>query len=140
MTIRTRFAPSPTGFMHIGNLRTALYAYLLSKAQGGQFIVRIEDTDQERLVEGAVDVILKTLEMTGLDYDEGPIKGGPCGPYVQSERKEIYKEYAEMLVKKGYAYYCFCSQERLQQLHGQGWSALRLHLCEDCQLPLADPQ
>ncbi|MBR5474096.1 MAG: glutamate--tRNA ligase [Lachnospiraceae bacterium] len=117
MTIRTRFAPSPTGFMHIGNLRTALYAYLLSKAQGGQFIVRIEDTDQERLVEGAVDVILKTLEMTGLDYDEGPIKGGPCGPYVQSERKEIYKEYAEMLVKKGYAYYCFCSQERLQQLH-----------------------
>ncbi len=117
MGVCTRFAPSPTGFMHIGNLRTALYSYLLSKAQGGKFIVRIEDTDQERLVEGAVDVILKTLEMTGLDYDEGPIVGGPNGPYVQSERKPIYKAYAEELVKKGYAYYCFCTQERLQQLH-----------------------
>lgn len=115
--IRTRFAPSPTGFMHIGNLRTALYSYLIAKANGGQFIVRIEDTDQVRLVEGATDVILKTLEMTGLDYDEGPGVGGPNGPYVQSERKDIYKKYAEELVEKGYAYYCFCSQERLQQLH-----------------------
>ena len=117
--IRTRFAPSPTGFMHIGNLRTALYAYLLAKSNGGQFIVRIEDTDQVRLVEGAVDVILKTLEMTGLDYDEGPIVGGPNGPYVQSERKPIYKKYAEELVAKGHAYYCFCSQERLQSLHDE---------------------
>ena len=117
--IRTRFAPSPTGFMHIGNLRTALYAYLLAKSTGGQFIVRIEDTDQVRLVEGAVDVILKTLEMTKLDYDEGPVAGGPNGPYIQSERKDIYKKYAEELVEMGHAYYCFCSQERLQQLHDE---------------------
>ena len=116
-TVCTRFAPSPTGFMHIGNLRTALYAYLLTRAQGGKFIVRIEDTDRERLVEGAVDVILKTLEVTGLEYDEGPIVGGPNGPYVQSERKAIYKEYAEKLVALGHAYYCFCSEERLAQLH-----------------------
>jgi glutamyl-tRNA synthetase len=103
--------------MHIGNLRTALYAYLLAKSTGGQFIVRIEDTDQVRLIEGAVDVILNTLEMTKLEYDEGPIIGGPNGPYVQSERKEIYQKYAEQLVESGHAYYCFCSQERLQQLH-----------------------
>ena len=88
--ITTRFAPSPTGFMHIGNLRTALYSYLLSKSQGGKFILRIEDTDQERLVEGAEDVIIKTLEMTGLDYDEGPGIGGEHGPYIQSERQDIY--------------------------------------------------
>lgn len=113
----TRFAPSPTGFMHIGNLRTALYAFLLAKSNDGRFIVRIEDTDQVRLVEGAVDVILNTLKMTGLKYDEGPIVGGDHGPYVQSERKDIYKAYAEQLVKSGHAYYCFCSQERLQQLH-----------------------
>ncbi len=117
--ICTRFAPSPTGFMHIGNLRTALYAYLLAKSTDGRFIVRIEDTDQERLVEGAVDVILNTLKQTGLDYDEGPIVGGPNGPYVQSERKHIYKEYAEELVKKGHAYYCFCSSERLQSMHDE---------------------
>lgn len=115
--IRTRFAPSPTGYMHIGNLRTALYAYLIAKSKGGQFILRIEDTDQERLVEGSVDVILKTLEMTGLKYDEGPNIGGPYGPYIQSERKSIYKQYAEKLVNCGCAYYCFCSQERLQKLH-----------------------
>ncbi|MBO7217748.1 MAG: glutamate--tRNA ligase, partial [Clostridia bacterium] len=117
--IYTRFAPSPTGFMHIGNLRTALYAYLMAKSTNGRFIVRIEDTDQERLVEGAVDVILNTLKQTGLDYDEGPIVGGPNGPYVQSERKHIYKEYAEELVKKGHAYYCFCSSERLQSMHDE---------------------
>ena len=115
-TITTRFAPSPTGFMHIGNLRTALYSYLLSKSQGGKFILRIEDTDQERLVEGAVDVILKTLEMTGIDYDEGPEKGGEHGPYIQSERLPIYKEYAEKLIESGNAYYCFCTQERLDSL------------------------
>lgn len=114
--IVTRFAPSPTGFMHIGNLRTALYSYLLAKARGGKFILRIEDTDQVRLVEGATDVILKTLEMTGIDYDEGPVKGGEHGPYIQSERLPIYKEYAEKLVQSGHAYYCFCTQERLDSL------------------------
>jgi len=115
-TIVTRFAPSPTGFMHIGNLRTALYSYLLSKSQGGKFILRIEDTDQVRLVEGATDVIIKTLEMTGIDYDEGPVIGGEHGPYVQSERLPIYKEYAEKLVESGHAYYCFCTSERLESL------------------------
>ena len=115
-TIVTRFAPSPTGFMHIGNLRTALYAYLLSKAQDGKFILRIEDTDQVRLVEGATDVIIKTLEMTGMSYDEGPIVGGDHGPYIQSERLPIYKEYAEKLVESGHAYYCFCTAERLESL------------------------
>ncbi len=119
-TVKTRFAPSPTGFMHIGNLRTALYAFLLAKARGGKFIVRIEDTDQERLVEGAVDVILDTLRMTGLSYDEGPEVGGPNGPYVQSERRDIYKKYAEQLVAQGDAYYCFCTQERLAALHDDG--------------------
>ena len=114
--IVTRFAPSPTGFMHIGNLRTALYSYLLSKSQGGKFILRIEDTDQVRLVEGATDVIIKTLEMTGIDYDEGPIIGGEHGPYVQSERLPIYKEYAQKLVDSGHAYYCFCTSERLESL------------------------
>lgn len=114
--IITRFAPSPTGFMHIGNLRTALYSYLLSKSQGGKFILRIEDTDQVRLVDGAVDVILKTLKMTDIDYDEGPVVGGEHGPYVQSERLPIYKEYAEKLVASGHAYYCFCTSERLETL------------------------
>ncbi len=116
----TRFAPSPTGYMHIGNLRTALYAYLLSKSQDGTFILRIEDTDQVRLVEGAVDVILDTLKMTGLNYDEGPGVGGPHGPYVQSERKDLYMEYAKELVEKGHAYYCFCTKERLAQMHEEG--------------------
>ncbi len=115
-TIVTRFAPSPTGFMHIGNLRTALYSYLLSKSQGGKFILRIEDTDQVRLVEGATDVIIKTLETTGINYDEGPDVGGNHGPYVQSERLPIYKEYAEKLVEAGHAYYCFCTAERLESL------------------------
>ncbi len=113
----TRFAPSPTGYMHIGNLRTALYAYLISKHDGGTFILRIEDTDRERLVEGAVDVIKDTLATTGLVYDEGPDVGGEHGPYVQSERKPIYMEYAKKLVELGHAYYCFCSKERLEQLH-----------------------
>lgn len=114
--IVTRFAPSPTGFMHIGNLRTALYSYLLSKSQGGKFILRIEDTDQVRLVDGATDVILDTLKMTGIDYDEGPVVGGEHGPYVQSERLPIYNEYAEKLIKSGHAYYCFCTPERLESL------------------------
>ncbi len=115
-TITTRFAPSPTGYMHIGNLRTALYAYLLAKSQGGKFILRIEDTDQERLVEGAQEVILKTLEMTGMDYDEGPGVGGEHGPYIQSQRLPIYREYAEKLIQGGHAYYCFCTPERLESL------------------------
>ena len=95
--IRTRFAPSPTGYMHVGNLRTALYTYLIAKHEGGKFILRIEDTDQERLVKGATDVIFNTLKLTGLIHDEGPDIGGPVGPYVQSERKGIYIDYAKNL-------------------------------------------
>ncbi len=116
MTV-TRFAPSPTGYMHIGNLRTALYSFLISKHDEGKFILRIEDTDRERLVEGATDIIKDTLRMTGLNYDEGPDVGGEHGPYVQSERKEIYMEYAKKLVELGAAYYCFCTKERLGKLH-----------------------
>ncbi|MCQ2548883.1 MAG: glutamate--tRNA ligase [Lachnospiraceae bacterium] len=117
--IRTRFAPSPTGRMHVGNLRTALYAYLISKHEGGDFILRIEDTDQERLVEGAVDIIYRTLEKTGLMHDEGPDKDKGFGPYVQSERQAsgIYLEYAKKLIEKGEAYYCFCDKERLATLN-----------------------
>lgn len=113
----TRFAPSPTGYMHIGNLRTALYSYLISKHDGGDFILRIEDTDRERLVEGATDVIISTLKVTGIGYDEGPFVGGEHGPYIQSERKEIYAKYAKWLVDNGHAYYCFCTKERLSELH-----------------------
>ena len=116
MEVRTRFAPSPTGYMHIGNLRTALYEYLIAKSQGGKFILRIEDTDQERLVEGAVDVIYNTMRTTGLQYDEGPDIGGDYGPYVQSERMGMYMDYAKELVEKGEAYYCFCTKERLESL------------------------
>lgn len=115
--IRTRFAPSPTGYMHIGNLRTALYTYLIAKKYNGTFILRIEDTDQERYVEGAVDLIYKTLRQTGLNWDEGPDIGGPVGPYIQSERMGMFKEYAEKLVESGHAYYCFCDKERLEELH-----------------------
>lgn len=111
MEIRTRFAPSPTGYMHIGNLRTAIYEYLVAKSQNGKFILRIEDTDQKRFVEGAIEVIYSTLKAVGLGYDEGPDIGGRYGPYVQSERKDIYKEYGERLVELGGAYYCFCSDE-----------------------------
>ncbi|NLZ48178.1 MAG: glutamate--tRNA ligase [Clostridiales bacterium] len=114
--VRTRFAPSPTGYMHVGNLRTALYAYLIAKHEGGDFILRIEDTDQERYVEGAVDVIYKTLQLTGLKHDEGPDVGGEFGPYVQSQRKDIYLKYAKELIEKGEAYYCFCDKERLDSL------------------------
>ncbi len=115
--VRTRFAPSPTGFMHVGNLRTALYEYLIAKSLSGTFVLRIEDTDQERLVEGAVEVIYNTLRQVGLNHDEGPDVGGEFGPYVQSERKSIYKPYAEQLVKEDKAYYCFCTKERLDALH-----------------------
>lgn len=116
--IRTRFAPSPTGRMHVGNLRTALYAYLIAKHEGGDFLLRIEDTDQERYMEGALDIIYRTMAKTGLVHDEGPDKDGGCGPYVQSERQAqgIYLEYAKQLIEKGEAYYCFCTKERLESL------------------------
>ena len=117
--VRTRFAPSPTGYMHVGNLRTALYAYLTAKHAGGTFILRIEDTDQERYVEGAVDVIYDTCREAGLLWDEGPDVGGPVGPYVQSERMGLFKQYAEQLVADGKAYYCFCTSERLDALHAE---------------------
>lgn len=118
MRIRTRYAPSPTGRMHVGNLRTALYAYLIAKHEGGDFLLRIEDTDQGREVEGAVEIIRRTLIDTGLFWDEGPDKPGDCGPYVQSERVKagIYRKYAEELLEKGEAYYCFCTKERLEGL------------------------
>ncbi|MBE7021691.1 MAG: glutamate--tRNA ligase [Ruminococcaceae bacterium] len=117
--VRTRFAPSPTGYMHIGNLRTALYAFLIAKRAGGDFVLRIEDTDQERYVDGAVDLIYRTMAETGLIHDEGPDVGGAYGPYVQSERLPLYKEYAEKLVESGAAYYCFCDKERLDALRSQ---------------------
>lgn len=119
--IRTRFAPSPTGKMHVGNLRTALYEYLIAKHEGGDFIIRIEDTDQERFVEGAMELIYKSLEVTGLKHDEGPDCDGGYGPYVQSERVKtgIYLKYAKELVEKGEAYYCFCTKERLKKLREQ---------------------
>ena len=118
MKVRTRYAPSPTGRMHVGNLRTALYAYLIAKHEGGDFLLRIEDTDQERFVEGATEIIYHTLQETGLIHDEGPDKDKGCGPYVQSERHKagLYLEYAKKLIEKGEAYYCFCTQERLESL------------------------
>lgn len=114
--VRTRFAPSPTGYLHIGGLRTALFTYCIAKKAGGKFILRIEDTDQERYVEGANEVIYRTLRAVGLDWDEGPDVGGNYGPYIQTERRGIYKEYAEKLVELGGAYYCFCDKERLAEL------------------------
>ncbi len=108
--VRTRFAPSPTGYMHVGNLRTALYTWLIARHAGGTFILRIEDTDQGRLVEGATEVIYKTLRECGLTWDEGPDVGGPVGPYIQTQRRDLYKKYAELLVEKGCAYYCFCDK------------------------------
>ena len=115
MEVRTRFAPSPTGFMHLGGLRTALYNYLFARGQGGKFILRIEDTDQERFVPGATEIIYETLKGCGLTWDEGPDVGGPCGPYVQSDRKDLYLPYAQQLVKSGHAYYCFCSKEEIDE-------------------------
>ncbi len=119
--IRTRYAPSPTGRMHVGNLRSALYEFLVAKHENGTFILRIEDTDQERFVEGAVDIIYRTMEKTGLKHDEGPDKDGGYGPYVQSERMKtgIYMKYAKELIEKGEAYYCFCDKERLASLKTQ---------------------
>ncbi len=114
--VRTRYAPSPTGYMHIGNLRTALYEYLIARKYNGKFILRIEDTDQQRYVEGAEEAVFKTLKMAGIRHDEGPDIGGPYGPYVQSQRRHIYIEYARKLVESGNAYYCFCAPERLAEL------------------------
>ena len=114
--VRTRFAPSPTGYMHLGNLRSALYGFLFARQNNGEYILRIEDTDLDRYVPGAVEVIYDTLERSGIYFDEGPNEGGPYGPYVQSLRKEIYLKYAKELVDKGAAYYCFCTKERLESL------------------------
>jgi len=116
ITVRTRYAPSPTGYIHIGNLRSALYEYLIARVHGGKFILRIEDTDQETLVADAVDVIYRTLKLCGMHHDEGPDIGGPYAPYVQSERKDSYRPYADILVAKGEAYPCFCTKERLDSL------------------------
>jgi glutamyl-tRNA synthetase len=119
MEVRTRFAPSPTGYMHIGNLRTALYAYLHARKNNGKFILRIEDTDQARLVEDSVKVIYDSLAITGLEHDEGPDKGGPVGPYVQSQRLPLYKQYAEQLLKEGHAYRCFCDKQEKTEEPGE---------------------
>ena len=116
--VRTRFAPSPTGYMHVGNLRTALYTWLIARSSGGAFILRIEDTDQGRLVEGAVDVIYRTLAECGLTHDEGPDVGGPVGPYIQSQRRDTYGRYAHLLVEKGCAYYCFCEKTESEEDSG----------------------
>ncbi len=118
--VRTRYAPSPTGFMHIGNLRTALYEYLIAKSQDGDFVLRIEDTDRERYVQGAEEIIYSTLKTVGLNHDEGPDIGGTYGPYIQSQRKEMYMPYAKKLVEDGKAYYCFCDKERLEKLRSEG--------------------
>ncbi|MDR1439214.1 MAG: glutamate--tRNA ligase [Clostridiales bacterium] len=137
-TVRTRFAPSPTGFMHIGNLRTALYEYLIAKSGGGEFILRIEDTDQGRYVDGAIELIYSTLRAAGLRHDEGPDVGGPCGPYVQSERKGIYAKYAGELIERGGAYRCFCTKERLAELREENERAGRNNLYDRCCLRLTD--
>jgi glutamyl-tRNA synthetase len=117
--VRTRFAPSPTGYMHVGNLRTALYTWLIARKNKGTFILRIEDTDQGRLVEGAVDIIYKTLAQCGLDHDEGPDVGGPVGPYIQTERRGFYKDYAELLIERGHAYRCFCEKAESEEDSGE---------------------
>ncbi|MDD2459217.1 MAG: glutamate--tRNA ligase [Eubacteriales bacterium] len=122
-TVRTRYAPSPTGMMHVGNLRTALYEYLIARSLGGSFILRIEDTDQERQVEGALDLIYHTLREVGMTHDEGPDVGGPHGPYVQSERLHLYRLHAEQLVAEGKAYHCFCSKERLESVRAAAEAA-----------------
>ena len=134
--VRTRFAPSPTGYMHVGNLRTALYTWLIARRNHGTFILRIEDTDQGRLVDGAVDVIYKTLAECGLDHDEGPDVGGPVGPYVQSERRGLFGKYAERLAERGGAYYCFC-QKAEDELAEEG-KEIKKHVCACRDLPLEE--
>ena len=135
--VRTRFAPSPTGYMHVGNLRTALYTWLIARRHHGKFILRIEDTDQGRLVEGAVDVIYKTMAECGLDHDEGPDVGGPVGPYIQSERRELFGKYAKLLCEKGGAYYCFCQKSDEDETIADG-GEIRKHVCACRDLPLAE--
>lgn len=132
--VRTRFAPSPTGYMHVGNLRTALYTWLIARNQGGKFILRIEDTDQGRLVDGAVDIIYKTLRQCGLTWDEGPDVGGPVGPYIQTQRRELYGKFAHLLVEKGGAYYCFC--EKTESMEDAGDFTKTADPCRD--LPLEE--
>ena len=117
--VRTRFAPSPTGYMHVGNLRTALYTWLIARHHQGTFILRIEDTDQTRQVEGATEVIYRTLAECGLDHDEGPDVGGPVAPYIQTQRRDTYGKYARLLVEKGHAYYCFCEKTESEEDSGQ---------------------
>ena len=131
-TVRTRFAPSPTGYMHVGNLRTALYTWLIARHQGGTFILRIEDTDQGRLVEGATDVIYSTLKECGLNWDEGPDVGGPVGPYIQTQRRDLYAKYAHLLVEKGGAYYCFC--EKAESAEDSGNFEKEVDPCRDLSL------
>ena len=135
--VRTRFAPSPTGYMHVGNLRTALYTWLIARSQGGTFILRIEDTDQGRLVEGATDVIYRTMAECGLDHDEGPDVGGPVGPYVQSERRDLFGKYAKLLCEKGGAYYCFCQKGEEEEAPAEDEGKdIRKHVCACRDLPL----
>lgn len=134
--VRTRFAPSPTGYMHVGNLRTALYTWLIARRHGGTFILRIEDTDQGRLVEGAVDVIYKTMAECGLTHDEGPDIGGPVGPYVQSQRRALFGKYAELLVQRGGAYYCFCQKEDEEESDDADPKQIKKHVCACRELPL----
>ena len=138
--VRTRYAPSPTGYMHIGNLRTALYEYLIAKKHEGKFILRIEDTDQERFVEGSTEVIYKTLYMAGLKHDEGPDIGGEYGSYIQSERKPIYLQYAKELIKLGGAYYCFCTKERLADLKASQETKSEFHRYDRCCLGLSQEE
>lgn len=130
--VRTRFAPSPTGYMHVGNLRTALYTWLIARSHGGKFILRIEDTDQGRLVEGAVDVIYKTMTECHLDHDEGPDVGGPVGPYIQSERRDLFGKYAKLLVERGGAYYCFCQKQDTEEANTE--KTVQKHHCDCAQL------
>lgn len=137
-TVRTRFAPSPTGYMHVGNLRTALYTWLIARNHGGTFILRIEDTDQGRLVEGAVDVIYKTMAECGLTHDEGPDVGGPVGPYVQSQRRDLFGKYAKLLCEKGGAYYCFCQKEEAEEEPESEGKAIAKHVCACRDLPLEE--
>ena len=134
--VRTRFAPSPTGYMHVGNLRTALYTWLIARRHGGTFILRIEDTDQGRLVEGAVDVIYKTMAECGLTHDEGPDVGGPVGPYVQSQRRDLFGKYAELLVQRGGAYYCFCQKSEEEESGEEDPKQIKKHVCACRDLPL----
>ena len=136
-TVRTRFAPSPTGYMHVGNLRTALYTWLIARSHDGTFILRIEDTDQGRLVEGAVDVIYKTMAQCGLTHDEGPDVGGPVGPYVQSERRSLFGKYAQLLVDRGGAYHCFCQKEEEPETDSK---EIKKHVCACPQLSKEEVQ